>query len=386
MSTARFDVGQGAETRRAVSSILDLMRESPLLALRGRGARSVHGRLWAKLELALPGGMKDRVALQIVEDAEAAGLLQPGALIVESSSGTLAEGLARVGAIKGYPVLIVTDPRLDPVTHAKLIALGAIVEVVDTYHPTGGWQWSRLERLAQVLAANPGSFWTRQYDNPSNSSTYEIRMAEELIAVLGSNISALVGSVGSGGSLCGTARALRRLRPDLRVVAVDALGSSLFNQPARKRLQSGHGNNIVPGNIDYSIIDEVHWLTDGETFGGCRELARREGVFAGGSSGAVYIVASWLVEELGKGEQVVAILPDRGDRYAETIFSDSFLAEHGLLGCSAAWEPVTIRYGVDVAERWSRAELPHDGSQPYHTDETPRTRDLAQSLGLGQER
>lgn len=382
MSGAMLGIGQGTGTWRKANSVLDLMRESPLVALRGRGARSVQGRLWAKLELALPGGMKDRVALQILEDAEAAGLLQPGGLIVESSSGTLAEGLARVGAIKGYPVVIVTDPRLDPVTDAKLRALGAIVEVVDTYHPTGGWQWSRLERLAQILAANPGSFWVRQYDNPSNSGSYETGMAAELISSLGANISALVGSVGSGGSLCGTARALRRLRPDLRVVAVDAVGSSLFNQPARKRLQSGHGNNIIAGNIDYSVIDEVHWLSDGEAFGGCRELARREGIFAGGSSGAVYIVASWIVEEVGEGGQVVAILPDRGDRYADTIFSDSFLAQHGLLGCSAAWKPTTIRYGVDIAERWSRAELPHDGSQPYHTDEAVKTLDLSRSLGL----
>jgi len=161
--------GDGAEMARKASSVLELMRGSPLLALRSRGGRKPRGRLWAKLELALPGGMKDRVALQVVEDAEEAGLLQPGNLIVESSSGTLAEGLARVGAIKGYPVVIVTDPRLDTVTHAKLRALGASVEVVDTYHPTGGWQWSRLERLAQILAANPGSFWPRQYDNPSNS-------------------------------------------------------------------------------------------------------------------------------------------------------------------------------------------------------------------------
>lgn len=381
VSMAVFEAGSGAETARKASSVLDLMRESPLVALRGHGGRNVRGRLWAKLELALPGGMKDRVALQVVEDAEAAGLLQPGGLIVESSSGTLAEGLARVGTIKGYPVVIVTDPRLDPVTHAKLRALGATVEVVDTYHPTGGWQWSRLERLAQILAANPGSFWTRQYDNPSNSKAYETGLAEELIAALGTGIAALVGSVGSGGSLCGTARALRR-RQDLRVVAVDAVGSSLFNQPAKKRLQSGHGNNIVAGNIDYPVIDEVHWLTDGEAFDGCRELARREGVFAGGSSGAVYVVASWLAETLGEGQQVVAILPDRGDRYAETIFSDSFLAEHGLLGCPTASGPVTIDYGVDRVERWSRAELPHDGSQPYHTDEAPRTRDLARALGL----
>lgn len=189
-------------------------------------------------------------------------------------------------------------------------------------------------------------------------------MAEELVAVMGADIKALVGSVGSGGSLCGTARALR---------------SSLFNQPGGCRAATA--TTLCRANIDYSVIDEVHWLNDGEAFGGCRELARREGVFAGGSSGSVYVVASWVAEQLGEKGQVVVILPDRGDRYAETIFSDSFLAEHGLLGCSAAWDPVSIRYGVDVAEQWSRAELPHDGSQPYHTDAAPRTCELAQSLG-----
>jgi cysteine synthase A len=366
--------------------VLELMRESPLVALGGRSAESLRGRLWAKLELSLPGGMKDRVALRMVEDAEAAGLLTPGGTIVESSSGTLAEGLARVGAIKGYRVIIVTDPRIDPLTAAKLHALGATVEVVDSYHSTGGWQLSRLQRLGQILQQNPGAVWTRQYDSPSNPATYEQGMADELLAAFDTDLAALVASVGSGGSLCGTARALKRRLPDLRVVAVDAVGSCLFHQPLKKRLQSGHGNNIVPGNLDYQAIDEVHWLADGEAFLGCRELARREGIFAGGSSGAVYIVASWIASQLGPGRQVVAILPDRGDRYSDTIYSGSFLAAHGLAECAVAAAPQRIRYGLDTAERWSCAELPRNGSVSYHAAEAPRTRELARALGLPGER
>jgi S-sulfo-L-cysteine synthase (3-phospho-L-serine-dependent) len=366
---------------RKVSSVLELMCQSPLVALHGRSDESLRDRLWAKLELALPGGMKDRPALQIIEDAEAAGLLAPGGLIVESSSGTMAEGLARVCALKGYRVIIVTDPRIDPLTQAKLRALGAEVEVVDSYHPTGGWQLSRLERLRQILQQNPEAIWTRQYDNPGNAASYELRMAEELLAALGS-VEVLVGSVGSGGSLCGTARSLKRTLPGLRVVAVDAIGSSLFHQPSKRRLQSGHGNNIVPGNLDYEVIDEVHWTSDGEAFAGCRELARREGIFAGGSSGAVYVVASWVASRLSPGQQAVAILPDRGDRYSDTIYSDSFLAEQGLKGQVVAAEPVCIRYGVDTAERWSCAELPRNQPCPYHAVEVPRTAELARELGL----
>jgi hypothetical protein len=166
------------------------------------------------------------------------------------------------------------------------------------------------------------------------------------------------------------------------VVAVDAVGSALFHQPDRPRLQSGHGNSIIPGNIDYRIIDEVHWVADAETFNACRELVRREGIFAGGSSGAAYVAASWIAGQLGKDRDVVAIFPDRGDRYYESIYSEPWFEEHGLEGRSASGAPATLRYGRDVAERWSRAELPHDGSVPYHGPEIQRTADLARELRL----
>lgn len=366
---------------RKVDSLLELMRDSPLVRLKGRALSRPRAHLWGKLELALPGGMKDRVALKMVEDAEAAGELGPGGVIVESSSGTLAEGLARVGAVKGYRVIIVTDPRLDPLTEAKLRALGAELEIVQTYHPTGGWQSSRLETLRRVLDREPGAFWTRQYDTPSNAGAYTETLARELLDALG-RLDVLVGSVGSGGSLCGTARALRRELPELRVVAVDAVGSVLFHQPNHQRLQSGHGNSIVAGNIDYRLIDEAHWVSDGEAFNGCRELARREGIFAGGSSGAVYVAASWVAQVAEEGAHVAAILPDRGDRYFGNVFSDDFMAEHRLAGEEAAAEPVRIRYGEEEATRWSCAELPHGGPLPYHAPEVEETRDLTRRLGL----
>lgn len=364
-------------------SVLELMRDTPLVALRGRAASPPRARLWAKLECALPGAMKDRVALHMIERAEAAGRLRPGGVIVESSSGTMAEGLARVGALRGYEVIIVTDPRIDLLTRTKLECLGARLEVVESFHPQGGWQLSRLERLSEVMAATPGAFWPRQYDSPDNGGAYEETLARELLADLGPGLAAVVGPVGSGGSLCGTARRLRRELPELRVVAVDAVGSALFHQPDRRRLQSGHGNSIIPGNLDYRLLDEVHWVADGEAFGACRELARREGIVAGGSSGAAYVAASWVAAELAADRDVVVLLPDRGDRYFETVYSDAFLRERGLDGQAAAAAPQTIRYGVDVAERWSRAELPHGGSTPYHQPQVRRTADLARDLGLG---
>lgn len=364
---------------RRFSSLLELMRESPLVELRGREATPPRAHLWGKLELLLPGGMKDRVALQCVEDAEADGRLRPGGTLIETSSGSFALGLAQVGVLKGYRVIIVSDPRLDAMLARQLRALGVELEIVRDEHPTGGWQLSRLRRLHEILDQHPDAFWTLQYDTPSNAGAYRA-MAEELYDALGDDLAVLVGSVGSGGSLTGTARFLREKVPHLRVVAVDAVGSGLFYQPRRSRLQSGHGNNIVAGNIDYRQIDEVHWVSDGEAFHACRELARREALFAGGSSGATYLAACWTAQQCASDRHVVAILPDSGHRYHELIFSDRALVEHGLVEQAAAAAPEAVRYGVDVAECWSYAAVPQDGSRYYAAD-VRRTSELIEELG-----
>jgi cysteine synthase A len=362
-------------------NVVELMRDTPLVALKGRAVNAPKAHLWAKLELAMPGQMKDRVARRVIRDAEEKGLLKPGGIIAESSSGTMAEGLARVGAVLGYRVIIVTDPRIDVSLENKLLAFGAELEVVERFAPEGGWQRSRLERLREILRANPTAFWPCQYDNAFFQTVYEEEIARELVDALG-EVAVFVATVGSGSSISGTARALRRLSPGVRIVAVDAAGSVQFHQPERPRKQSGHGNSIIAGNIDYRSIDEVHWINDGEAFDGCRELARREGIFAGGSSGAAYIAASWIAEQCDPAANVVALFPDRGDRYAGTIFNDAYLAENALTGITAGAAPQRIRYGLDEAMTWSWAPLPHDGSVPYYADGTVTSGRLAKDLGL----
>jgi cysteine synthase len=362
-------------------NVVELMRDTPLVALKGREVNEPRARLWAKLELAMPGQMKDRVARRIIRDAEEKGLLRPGGIIAESSSGTMAEGLARAGAVLGYRVIIITDPRIDASLRAKLSAFGAEIEVVERFSPEGGWQRSRLERLREILHKNPGAFWPRQYDNTMFQTVYAEEIAPELVDALG-DVAVFVATVGSGSSISGTARSLRRINPAVRVVAVDAVGSVQFHQPERPRKQSGHGNSIIAGNIDYSAIDEVHWISDGEAFNACRELARREGIFAGGSSGAAYIAGSWIAEQLPPAANVVVLLPDRGDRYAGTIYNDAYLHENGLAGVVAAREPQRIRYGIDEATHWSWAPLPHDGSVPYYAAGTLTSGRLASALGL----
>jgi cysteine synthase A len=329
---------------------IDVIGDTPMQRLKSTSG----AKLYAKLELANPFGMKDRVAKQIILTARAAGVLRAGGLIVESSSGTLALGVALVGTYLGHGVHIVTDPRMDPLTMTKLTSLGATVDVVPAM--TGhGWQSARLERLQAVLAANPGSFWPRQYDNPANPAAYTA-LADELVADIG-RVDVLVAAVGSGGSLCGTTRALRRHNPRLRGVAVDAVGSAIFGQPDQPtRLQSGLGNSLVPANVDFSVIDEVHWLSDREAFAGTLELAAHEKIFAGNSSGSAYVVARWLSRQLDPDITVVVILPDRGDRYLDSIYSAAHRERHGITDLTPPVAPVRIER-TDIATTWSYAEL-----------------------------
>ncbi|WP_331446415.1 pyridoxal-phosphate dependent enzyme [Streptomyces xanthochromogenes] len=311
--------------------------------------------VYAKLELANPFAMKDRVAKSMVEEALRTGALQPGAPIVESSSGTLALGVALVGRTLGHPVHIVTDPRIDPITLAKLRALDAHVHMVASM--TGqGWQSARLERLSELLRDLPGAFWPRQYTNPDNPRAYRA-LVRELIDDL-ATVDILVGAVGSGGSLCGSTRELRKTFPSLRSVGVDCVGSALFEQPDfPRRLQSGLGNSLSPNNLDRDVIDEVHWLNDHEAFAATRALVREQGIFAGNTSGSVYRVLTEIATRATPGSRIVGIFPDRGDRYVDTVYSDEYWAEQRVRDLPLATEPGLVAYGTTVTQ-WSRAALP----------------------------
>jgi cysteine synthase A len=329
-------------------NMIDAIGHTPLVRLKLPGHDDVHG--YAKLELQNMFAMKDRVARQIILAARRTGELRPGAPIIESSSGTMALGVALVGRMLGHPVHIVTDPRIDPMTLAKLKSLGCVVDVVDRMS-AHGWQSARLERLEQLRRDLDGSFWPRQYSNPQNPAAYRT-LADELFADL-DHIDVLVGSVGSGGSLCGTARVLRERLPQLRVVGVDCVGSVLFGQPDEpRRLQSGLGNSMLPPNLDHSLIDEVHWLNDHEAFSATRQLAGEQQIFGGNTAGSVYRVLGHIAKRLAPGGCVVGIFADRGDRYADTVYNDDHWDRHGLRDLADMAEPTEVDYGEPVST-WS---------------------------------
>jgi S-sulfo-L-cysteine synthase (3-phospho-L-serine-dependent) len=363
-------------------SMIAAIGNTPLVRLRVPGAPGVE--VYAKLELQNPFAMKDRVARNAILEARRIGALPPGAPIVESSSGTMALGVALVGRALGHPVHIVTDPRIDPTTLAKLRALGCEVHIVSAMS-ANGWQSARLERLATLLHDFPGAFWPRQYSNPDNPGAYR-ELAAELIDDLGT-VDVLVGSVGSGGSLTGTARALRQTAPNLHVVGVDCVGSMLFDQPDDpKRLQSGLGNSLLPHNLDRRSIDEIHWLNDHEAFAATRALAAEQQIFAGNTSGSVYRVLTDVAARAATGARIVGILPDRGDRYSGTVYSDEHWVDHDLMALEIGEAPEPVDYGTPV-RRWSRAVMkaPDDGAQTLLFVESNTTGSGMAALGVARD-
>lgn len=334
------------------SSLIDSIGHTPLVQL--RGVADSRARVLAKLELANPFGMKDRVALNSILAAKASGELKDDGIIIESSSGTLAAGLALVGRALGHEVHIVTDPRVDALTLAKLRTLGAVIHIVEQMNE-GGWQGARLQRLYQLMEEHPNAFWPRQYTNIQNPLAYT-HLARELLEDV-ERIDALVGPVGSGGSLCGSARSLRNSFPGLLVVGIDAVGSVIFDQPDTKhRLQVGLGNSIVPDNVDKTQIDQVHWLNDEEAFNATLQLAAQEQIFAGNSSGSTYLVACWLSTQMPAEATIVAIFPDRGDRYYGTVYNSTYWDDYQLTRRFIPLTPRKVSYGT-VVNAWSYANI-----------------------------
>jgi cysteine synthase A len=308
---------------------------------------------WAKLEGHNPGGIKDRSALYMVHVARERGRLRTGARIVESTSGTLGLGLALAGATYGHPVTLVTDPGIEPLMTGLLSAYGAEVDVVTTPHPQGGWQQARRQRVEELLAVHPDAWCPDQYNNPDNVAAYAA-LAHELVAQLG-RIDALVVSVGTGGHSAGIGSVLRGLFPRLRIVGVDATGSTIFGQPAGSRLMRGLGSSIHPRNVAYDLFDEVHWVAAPEAVWAARRLARDHYASGGWSVGAVALVARWLSRTLPPENRIVAVFPDGPQRYVGTVFDDAYCRRHGLLGARPADDPDEIADPRErTVTRWTR--------------------------------
>ena len=295
--------------------------------------------------------MKLLPARFIIRKALEDGSLRPGGLIAETTSGTFGLALAMVARLGGHPLTLVSDPAIDPPLQRRLEDLGATVHIVRKAGASGGFQAARLAVLERVLAENPGSFCPRQYTNPHNPGSYA--PCAELVAHATGGVDALIGSVGSGGSVCGTSSFLRLLAPELEVVGVDTHRSVLFGQTdaGSGRLLRGLGNSLMPRNVDHTAFDWVHWVGAAEAFRATRELHRQHALFVGPTSGAAYLVADWWARQ-NPHKLGAVIFPDEGYRYQDTVYDDAWLAAQGATLDALPREPV----------EWDR---PHDGGDPW---------------------
>ena len=304
--------------KKVAKNLIGLIGHTPLMELSGYSAKyGLEGNIVAKLEAFNPAGsVKDRVALSMIEDAEERGLLKPGATIIEPTSGNTGVGLAMVATIKGYR-LILTMPETMSLERRNLLkALGAQIVLTDGMAGMSG----SIAKAQELKATIPGSVILQQFENPANAAVHERTTGEEIWEDTGGQIAAFVAGVGTGGTICGVARALKKHNPDVYVMAVEPAASPVLvgGVAAPHRIQ-GIGANFIPKIYDASVVDEVMGVHDDEAIRAGRELAATEGLLAGISSGAAVYAARKLAERPEfAGKMIVALLPDTGERYLST--------------------------------------------------------------------
>lgn len=299
------------------NNLIDLIGHTPLLEVRNieRG-ESLRARVVVKIEAFNPGGsVKDRAALSMIDDAERRGVLRRGALIVEPTSGNTGIGLAWIARLKGYRLILTMPDTMSLERRRLLEALGA--EIVLT--PGAEGMKGSIRRAEEIAAANAGSMIMSQFDNPANPAAHEAT-AREIWDDTDGRVDIFVAGVGTGGTVTGTGRGLKRFNRRIKVVAVEPAESAVIEgAPAGAHKIQGIGAGFVPANYDPSVVDEVMAVTSADAISATRLLAAREGLLAGISSGAALAAAIELARRPdNEGKMIVALLPDTGDRYLST--------------------------------------------------------------------
>ncbi|MFW6050295.1 MAG: cysteine synthase A [Myxococcota bacterium] len=297
---------------RIYDGVLELVGRTPLVRL-GALSPKGGGEICGKLEAQNPAGsVKDRPALSMVEAAEREGRLQPGATVVEATSGNTGISLAMIAAVRGYRCVIVMPEDMSQSRQHVLRAYG--VEVVLTAAQEG--MAGAVDRAERILRETEGAFMPRQFDNPANPQVHARTTAEEIWRATGGEIDAFVAGVGTGGTLTGVGRVLKERRPDVRVVAVEPKASAVLSggKPGLHGIQ-GLGAGFVPEVLDVDLVDEVMTVTDVAADRMARRLSQEEGLLLGPSSGANVHAALDVARRLRPGQRVVTVLCDTGERY-----------------------------------------------------------------------
>lgn len=351
---------------KASKNILEAIGHTPLVRLNSM-ARHVKANIYLKLEYFNPGGsIKDRPALQIIEDAEQSGELQPGGTIVEATSGNTGMGLAIAAAVKGYKCVFVMPDKMSEEKIKTLRAFGARVVVcptaVEPEDPRSYYSVAR--RLSTEI---PGGFLANQYHNPSNPRAHYLTTGPELWEQTDGQIDIFVATMGTGGTISGTSKYLKEQKPELEVVGVDPIGSIYYDYFKTGQITEAHsykvegfGEDILPSTMDFQFVDEVVRVTDKECFTATRRLVREEGIYCGGSSGAAVAAAIKYAEQIDREANMVVIICDSASRYLSKIFDDEWMRENGFL--EEDWNDSTV--GELVARKGQQAVYTAHFGQP----------------------
>ena len=313
-------------------TILDLVGNTPLVSLQ-KIASPMLGQFFAKLEAFNPGhSAKDRTALYIINDAEKRGLLTPGGVIVETTSGNTGYSIAMIAAIRGYRCILAVTDKID-----LLRALGAEVHVCPASVPADDPR-SYYEVAKRIHRETPNSIYINQYFNPLNTEAHYQWTGREIWEQTAGEITHLVACSGTGGTLSGIARYLKEKKPSVKIIGVDADGSLIKKYFDTGEVDKGElhpyyieglGKNLIPGALDTSVIDEFVKVNDTESALMARKISRTTGIFCGYTCGAAWVATQKYNQEhpFSKESVVVVVFPDHGSRYMNKIYNDQWLAE-----------------------------------------------------------
>ena len=297
------------------NSLTEIIGNTPMLKVKAFPGQKAE--ILVKLEYFNPGGsVKDRIALEMIEDAERSGLLKPGATIIEPTSGNTGVGLAWVGRAKGYTVILTMPETMSQERRSLLKALGATLELT----PGTAGMKGAIARAEELRVSTPGAVILGQFTNPANPAVHERTTGEEIWRDTEGKVDIFVAGVGTGGTVSGTGKALKKHNPAVKVVAVEPASSAVLSTGvAGKHKIQGIGAGFEPATFDRRVVDEILTVTDEDAFRSSRLLSAREGLLVGISSGAAFSAALTLANrEENAGKTIVALLPDTGERYLST--------------------------------------------------------------------